>query len=189
MSKSPRHIIFLVAVTIMLAFGSCASRRKAMLAEPKHMEWITAHMDIEAELNGTSYPNLKGQLRMRRDSVVWASVSALGMEVMRVKMTSDSVWIINRMEKSYLSEPIALVAYALDIPVSYALVQTMLLDNPNGFAPKENQVVELNRKEMKGVSAKIKYSDIKLNEPSSFPCKITDKMERMVFVRRKEAKP
>ena len=170
----------------MLVFGSCVSRKKTVLLEPRPMEWMTAHMDIDAEVNGTNYSNLKGQIRIRHDSVMWASVSTLGMEVVRLKMTSDSVWIINRFENSYLSEPIDLATYALNMPISFALVQAMLLDNPYGYAPKENQVVELNREDLKGISAKIKYSDIKLNEPTTFPCKISNKMERLYFVGRKD---
>lgn len=190
MRKLVTHIIILLSAIVVLTLGSCASRKKSVVPpQPKQFEWLTAHVDMEAETKGTTYSNLSGQVRMRHDSVLWASISTLGMEVMRLKMTNDSVWIVNRLEKTYMAEPVVSVAEALSLPISLPLVQNLLLGNMNGYAPEENQVVELKREELKGVSAKIKYSDIKLNEPTTFPCKITSKMERMYFVGRKEVEP
>ena len=190
MKKSASHITILFAACLLLALGSCASRKKTVTPpQPAQFEWLTAHIDMEVETQGASYSNLTGQMRMRRDSVVWASVSTLGIEVVRAKMTADSIWVLNRLEKTYLAEPVDSVAYALNVPVSLALVQYMLLGNPTGCAPEENQVVELDREEFKGISAKIKYSDIKLNEPTTFPCKITSKMERLYLVKRKGGRP
>lgn len=190
MRQSVSHIVIMLAAFVVLAFGSCTSRKKMVVpSQPKQFEWLTAHIDIEAEINGTTYQNLTGQLRMRHDSVLWASVSALGMEVVRLKMTTDSVWVLNRLEKNYLADPLELVSYAFGIPVSLPLVQNMLLGSPDGFAPEENQVVELKRKEIKGVSAKIRFSDIKLDEPTNFPCKITSKMENLRFMGREEEQP
>ena len=140
-------------------------------------------------MNGTHYSNLTGQLRMRRDSVLWASVTTLGMEVMRLKMTTDSVWVINRAEKTYLADPLDFVSFAFDTLVSLPLVQDMLLGQPYGYAPQENQVVELKTDKIKGASARIRFTDIKLNEPTTFPCKITAKLENIRLVRRKEIQP
>ena len=82
MKQAASHIVILLAAFVVLAFGSCASRKKVVVPpQPAHFEWLTLHIDIEAEMNGTHYSNLTGQLRMRRDSVLWASVSTLGMEV------------------------------------------------------------------------------------------------------------
>ena len=65
------------------------------------------------------------------------------------------------------------------MPLSLNLVQTLLLDNNEGLPPVENQTVLLKTFVMGNMSAKIKYNNIKLNEPTSFPLKITDKMERI----------
>ena len=190
MKQAASHIVILLAAFVVLALGSCVSRKKVVVPpQPAQFEWLTAHIDIEAEMNGTHYSNLAGQLRMRRDSVLWASVSTLGMEVVRLKMTTDSVWFINRLDKTYLADPLDLVSYAFDTIVTVNLVQSMLLGNPNGCAPQENQVVELKSDMIKGAWAKIKFSDIKLNEPTTFPCKITSKMENLRFLGRKEGQP
>jgi hypothetical protein len=53
------------------------------------------------------------------------------------------------------------------------------LDNNEGLPPVENQTVQLKTFFMGNLSAKVKYKNIKLNEKTIFPLKITDKMERM----------
>ena len=51
--------------------------------------------------------SLKGQLRMKNDSVVWLSVALpVGLEVVRAMITHDSVFVINRTEKTYIKESI-----------------------------------------------------------------------------------
>ena len=168
-------------LALLLAASSCASRKKTVApTPPKAFEWMTANLDIQAEGNGMSFDNLSGQLRMRRDSIVWLSVTAtMGVEVLRAKVSNDSVWVLNRMEKTYLAEPLDSLCAKVGMPLSLPLVQTLLLDNNEGVPPVENQIVQLKTFVMGNMAAKIRYKNVKLNEKTTFPLKITDKMERM----------
>lgn len=160
---------------------SCASRKKTVAPlQSQTFEWMTANLDIQAEGNGMAFDNLAGQIRMRKDSLIWLTVTAtMGVEVLRAKVSNDSVWFINRMEKTYLAEPLDTVSAQLGIPLSLPWVQTMLLNNNESIPPVENQTVQLRTYVMGEWAAKIKYNNIKLNEKTSFPLKITDKMERI----------
>ena len=149
---------------------------------PQSFEWLTAKMDIDAEVNGQSYNDLTGQLRMCKDSIVWLSVSAtMGVEVLRAKISNDSVWILNRMEKTYLAEPLDSLAqqYGEELVYRLPFVQFVLLNNIEGVPPVENQTVGLNHYDYYtgDIKIKLKYTNIKLDEPTTFPLKITDKME------------
>ena len=168
-------------LALLLAATSCASRKKTVVpTPPQAFEWMTANLDIQAEGNGMSFDNLTGQLRMRNDSIVWLSVTAtMGVEVLRAKVNNDSVWILNRMEKTYLAEPLDSLGAKIGMPLSLPLVQTLLLDNNEGVPPVENQMVQLKTFVMGNMAAKIRYKNIKLDENTTFPLKITDKMERM----------
>ena len=168
-------------LALLLAATSCASRKKAIApTPPQAFEWMTANLDIQAEGNGMSFDNLSGQLRMRNDSIVWLSVTAtMGVEVLRAKVSNDSVWVLNRMEKTYLAEPLDSLCAKVGMPLSLPLVQTLLLDNNEGVPPVENQMVQLKTFVMGNMAAKIRYKNIKLDEKTTFPLKITDKMERM----------
>ena len=169
----------------VLLLASCASRKKTMApVPPQSFEWLTAKLDIQAEVNGQSYNDLSGQLRMRKDSIIWVSLTAtMGMEVLRAKISADSIWVLNRMEKTYLAEPMDSLAQQLgEYRISrLPMVQFALLNNIEGIPPVENQTVAWNQYDYYtgDIKLKIKYSNIKLDQPTTFPLKITDKMERM----------
>ena len=184
MPKYPKiAILFLLT---MLLLTSCASRKKTVApAPPQSFEWLTANMAIQAEGNGMAYNDLSGQIRMRKDSIVWLNVTAtMGVEVLRAKISNDSVWLLNRLEKTYLAEPLDTVSAQLGIPLSLPLVQILLLDNNQGLAPVENQTVQLKTFVIGDLSAKIRYNNIRLDEETTFPLKITDKMERIRLLKK-----
>ncbi len=175
--KTLSKIAFLV---LLLAVTSCASRKKTIApTPPQSFEWLTSNLDIQAEGNGMAFNDLSGQIRMRKDSLVWINVTAtMGIEAMRAKVSNDSVWILNRLEKTYLAEPLDSLSAQLGMPLSLPLVQTLLLDNNEGLPPVENQTVLLKTFVMGNLSAKMQYKNIKLDEKTTFPLKISDKMER-----------
>ena len=168
-------------LSLLLITTSCASRKKTVQPPPpKTFEWLTANLNIQAEENGMTYDDLSGQLRMRKDSIIWFNVTAtMGVEALRAKISNDSIWILNRLEKNYLAEPLDTVSAQLGIPLSLPLIQTLLLDNNEGLPPVENQTVLLKVFFMGDITAKVRYNNIKLNEKTSFPLKITNKMERI----------
>ena len=168
-------------MALLLVATSCASRKKTVVpTPPQSFEWLTANMSIQAEGNGMDFNDLSGQLRMRDDSLVWLNVTAtMGVEVLRAKVSNDSVWLINRLEKTYLAEPLDTISTQLGMPLNLPLLQTLLLDNNQGIPPVENQTVQLKTFLMGGLSAKIRYNNVRINEKTTFPLKIKDQMERM----------
>ena len=183
-----RSRLVIAFLSLLLVASSCASRKKTVVpTQPQAFEWLTANLSIQAEDNGVLFDDLSGQLRMRKDSLVWLSVTAtMGVEVLRAKVSSDSVWIVNRLEKTYLAEPLDTVSAQLGMPFSLPWIQTLLLDNNEGLPPVENQTVQLKTFVMGNLSAKIRYNNIKLNEKTTFPLRITDKMERLRIKPRNE---
>lgn len=176
-----RFRIGIAFLGFLLVMTSCASRKKTVQpTQPKTFEWLTANMDIQAEGNGMTYNDLSGQIRMRKDSIVWFSVTAtMGVEALRAKVSNDSIWVLNRLEKTYLAEPMDTVSAQLGIPLSLPLIQTLLLDNNEGLPIVENQTVLLKVFFMGDITAKVRYNNIKLDEKTTFPLKITNKMERI----------
>lgn len=170
-----------------LLLASCSARKKTMASlQPQAFEWLSANMAIQAEGNELAFNDLSGQLRMRKDSLIWLNVTAtIGVEVLRAKISNDSIWVLNRLEKSYLAEPLDSVSKQLGLPLCLSLVQSLLLDNNEGLAPVENQTVQLKTFMMGNLFAKIKYTNIKLDKKTTFPLKITDKLERFYLPQKK----
>ena len=174
-------------LALLLVASSCASHKKTIVpTPPQSFEWLTANMSIQAEGNSQSFNDLSGQLRVRKDSLVWLNVTAtMGVEVLRAKVSNDSVWVLNRLERTYLAEPLDSVSAQLSIPFSLPLVQTLLLDNNQGVPPVDNQTVQLKTFMMGEHAAKIKYNNVRIDEKTTFPLKITNKMERVRLPKRK----
>ena len=167
-----------VATVFLLLVSSCTSRKKLVspMAHAADYEWMSAKMTIEISSADTTLSShlspltLSGILRMKRDSIVWISASALmGMESIRALITQDSVVMINRINQTYLAEPMATVMETVQVP-SLRECQAMLLGN--GVSDH----VEI---KTGPYMAKIKYSDIQWDTPLSFPIKINKKYERM----------
>ena len=179
MPRHPKIAILFLAATLLLA--SCSARKKTVQpTPPQTFEWLSANLSIQAEGNGMASDDLSGQLRMRHDSLIWLSVTAtMGVEVLRAKISNDSVWILNRLEKTYLAEPLDSIAIQLGMPISIPWVENLLLDNNEVIPPVDNQTVQLKTFVMGGFSAKIRYNNIKINEKTTFPLKITNKMLRV----------
>jgi len=179
MARQTKIAILLLGIALLAS--ACSARKKLVQpTPPQSFEWLTANMDIQAEGNGMTYKDLSGQIRMRKDSIVWFSVTAtMGVEALRAKVSNDSIWILNRLEKTYLAEPLDTVSVQLGIPLSLPLIQTLLLDNNEGLPVVENQTVLLKVFFMGDITAKVRYNNIKLDEKTTFPLKITNKMERI----------
>ena len=179
MPRHPKIAILFLAATLLLA--SCSARKKTVQpTPPQTFEWLSANLSIQAEGNGMASDDLSGQLRMRHDSLIWLSVTAtMGVEVLRAKISNDSVWILNRLEKTYLAEPLDSIAIQLGMPISIPWVENLLLDNNEGIPPVDNQTVQLKTFVLGDFSAKIRYNNIKINEKTTFPLKITNKMQRV----------
>lgn len=166
-------VIGLWMVATLLLVSSCTTRKK-MVKPEEHagFQWMTAKVNGTLLLNpSSSVFNFTGTVRMRCDSAIWVSASAmLGIENIRALITNDSIVMINRMDQTYLAEPLAVVAEKFHLPSSFQELQTLLLGggatDPVELHLGPNQV-------------NIKYSDVRWDEPTTFPIKINKNYERM----------
>ena len=158
-------------MAVLLLVSSCDPKKKLVspMAHVADYEWMMAKMSGELGVGSEEF-SFTGNLRMRRDSTIWLSVSAfMGMESIRMLVTQDTVVLLNRMNQTYLKEPFSTVAEMQGIP-SFQEIQSRLLGD--GTADH----VEL---QWGPYRAKIRYSDIHWDEPVNFPIKINKNYERI----------
>ena len=164
--------VVLAMVGLLLA-SSCTAKKKLVspMAHAAHYEWMSAKMSGELKVESGEFP-FSGTLRMRRDSTIWISASALmGIENLRALITQDSVILINRMDQTYLAETLVETCHGASLPpMTLHEFQAMLLGNGTSDAV----VVQIGP-----YLAKIRYSDIHWDEPTTFPMKINKKYERI----------
>jgi hypothetical protein len=93
-------------------------------------------VDVQAKDN---IPELTANLRMIKDSVIWVSIQAtfLGIEVYRIKITPDSVILINKQEKEIQYRSLDYLQEVTQIPFDFQSLQNLLIGNPV-FFPRQN---------------------------------------------------
>ena len=106
--------------------------------ERNQFEFDNLATKFNVKVKGDNSIGLKGQLRMQNDSVIWVSVSLkLGIEMVRVMITEDSVKFINRTEKTYLAESIDDFKSQLPSEATISFLQDVLVGNEIQFNDNE----------------------------------------------------
>lgn len=86
--------------------------------------------------------NFSGSLRIVKDRCIWVSISAvMGIEAFRVIVDSDSVKMINRLDKSYFVGNYELLNKLFNTPFDFDMLQAVLTGND--FNYYENNVFKV----------------------------------------------
>lgn len=96
-------------------------------------DWLSAKFDASYKHKKNSN-DFKGQVRVRKDSLIWVSITpALGIELFRMVITTDSVKYVNRFNKEYFAGDYALVSRFLQIHIDFDILQALILGNDFQF--------------------------------------------------------
>lgn len=142
--KENKLYIFYVVIIGLIAY-SCSTSRKVIKEPLKEygvdylfenmkknelkFDWLSAKFNAEAEINKKK-TSIDGQIRILHDSVIWVSFSpALGIEVIRLFITNDSVKIINRLNNTYFKGTFQHLNQLLNTQVDFDMLQALLLGN------------------------------------------------------------
>jgi hypothetical protein len=130
-----------------MLFPACRSHRKAIktpikeygadflfekMAENQfHFETLSMKASITASSNASKEStNLTGNIRIVRDSVIWASVSlGLGIEVARLYVTQDSVFFLNRINNEYVAASFGFFNTYFQVDLDFNILQSLLTGN------------------------------------------------------------
>jgi hypothetical protein len=65
-----------------------------------------------------------------RDSAVWLNVKKFGLEAVRALITPDSVFVLNRLDKTYTAKGVESLQRQYSLPAGFELLQSLLLAEP-----------------------------------------------------------
>jgi len=136
---------FIAVIVLLWTISACKVNRSALKKPLKehgftylynkmnenqvNFNTLNARFNIDY-LQGKSNTNLKGQMRIQSDSLIWLSFTpALGIEAARVLLTNDSVKFMNRLNKTYFAGKYELLDSLLNTTIEYSILQSMLLGN------------------------------------------------------------
>lgn len=96
-------------------------------------KWLEAKAKISFD-DGEQQISVAATVKMRKDSVLWASIKKLGFEVARVKVTPDSVYVLDRINNEYAVRDLKFIEQQFNAPADLQTLQALLLGNPVFFS-------------------------------------------------------
>lgn len=166
-----RTRIFLGFTMMVLVFilSSCSSSRR-MIREPLMEEGSdyllqrlkdnqTRFETFSARFNATYHQNktqssFKGQVRIRRDSIIWITLSpALGIEMMRIIITNDSLKMIDRISSVSLAADYQYFYRLLNRDLDFDMLQALIVGNDFSTVEQGSFQASVDHREYKLVSS------------------------------------
>ncbi|HLC83927.1 MAG TPA: DUF4292 domain-containing protein [Bacteroidia bacterium] len=160
--KHPLRVVWAL-LFVSLLLSSCKSRQKITLnngrciLDFKNARTLTSHLkekefkfdrlnaklSVDAEIDSTS-ASFTVTLRMKRDSVIWMSLSKLGIEGARVLITKDSVKFIKRplgddIGKFFVGD-YAYISKMLNTDMDFEMLQSLLIGNSVEFYDEDEKI-------------------------------------------------
>ena len=146
MKENYRNIFFPIALLLMI-FSSCDIKKTTkidFLAPPKNAKEVIERVNSKNFL--TEWISLKGKINVikedqdvtlniniknRKDSLIWILLSApFGIEIARAQLTPDSIYFVNRTNKTWFIKPASHISELLKSNISFKELQDMITANP-----------------------------------------------------------
>jgi len=83
--------------------------------------------------NGNQKYAFSGQIRIQKDTLIWLSLSVMGIEGMRLMISQDSIKYINRLNDTYLTGDWDDLNRFLHTHIEYDILQSFLIGNDISF--------------------------------------------------------
>jgi len=149
-----KFIIFFV-VFALIYLSSCKSRKiKSIDPKPElssvdsvflklnnnkvDFDYMKINFAAKSEIDDKT-TNFRGQIRIKKDSMIWVTISpGLGIEIARLKITQDSVFFVNRFNKTYYKSDISEIVKILNVDVDFDMIQALILGNDIPYYETKN---------------------------------------------------
>ena len=158
MNELSNRLAYLVLIPcLLLVFSSCNTSRKLAVSKkvPEKSEtkdlleqlaqnqvqadWLSARLKLNYEDDYNSV-SARGSLKMRKDSIIWMNIKKLEYEAARILITTDSIYILDRLNKQYTIKDLNYVQRTYNLPASLTSIQALILGNPVFFNPSTLQL-------------------------------------------------
>jgi hypothetical protein len=140
--------VFLVIFLISCSTGRKAIREPLKAEGPEYLfqklnenelkfDWFSARFSADYTENKKK-TSFNGQIRIRRDSIIWISVSAaLGIEMLRICITADSVKLLNRIESTFFASDFQYLNKQMNRALDFDMLQAFITGNDFAFYEQE----------------------------------------------------
>lgn len=159
LSRMGVHQLLVCLFAFSFLLYSCKPQQKIIITKPKcsidyknakflaqqlkanefKFNTLDAKLDVEAAID-SSLNSFNVSLRIKKDSVIWMSISKVGIEAARVLITKDSVRFINRVNNQYFRGDYAYISKLLNSQLDYEILQSLLVGNSVSFYDEDEKL-------------------------------------------------
>ena len=147
------RISIILLIALALLFQGCRTARQVPVAEipivtpigdmqtvdeiilqaieqRANFDWFSANLSGHIVFGGSRH-NIGGQMRIENGERAWITITAVGgfVEVARMLMTPDSVFIHNRLERTAIIRDFSLVQQEVGLDLTFDMLQDILIGN------------------------------------------------------------
>lgn len=152
---------------------SSASEKAETVAPVKIQEiafdYLVAKSKFSFQSKAQDFDNTNVNIRMKKDSLIWISVTGVGFEVARGLITKDSIIFMDKFHKEYFAFNYEQLSKKYNFDLNFALLQSIIIGNlpfpqgPNAeFTKEENFYVLHQTSERLAVDSYIASDNLKL---------------------------
>ena len=100
-----------------------------LVVDDVEFTYLTAKAKVDFDSDKQSISGT-ANMRIQKDSIIWVSLSpGLGYEAARILITTDSIFILNKHEKTYMDFSFPELSKKLDFDLNYSLVESVIIGN------------------------------------------------------------
>jgi hypothetical protein len=153
--KMSRFFQGTIILLVMISISGCFHQRKIIQDTEKpirgkgtifitknleknqtEFEWFSAKISTQFETSAESN-NFKTNVRIRKDSAIWAQITFSNILIAQSIITPDSVKVILKREKKYFIKDLDYLSNKFGFDMNYQLIQDLLIGNVVGYDKKE----------------------------------------------------
>ena len=133
-----KHIIPIILLFTMIIISSCSVNRRIA----SRYQTLSQRVQLNLEWNTSRY-SMNGSIRVWRNEMVVVSVQPmLGIEMVRVEATPDSIWVFDKMNRRYISTGFIDLEQAISKKITYKTIQEFATQ-PITEGEKDKVVIEV----------------------------------------------
>jgi Domain of unknown function (DUF4292) len=99
-----------------------------------HYNTFSAKVKVEYDAEGQNVPDVTAYIRVKKDSIIWINIEKFLINVARLVITKDSIFVLNKLEKTITKRPFGYLQELAQIPFDFNTVENLLVGNPIYFS-------------------------------------------------------